>query len=454
MFSILISFLFRNLDLLLITLFDILGRRLTQPNRMEPQIVAEIVILTVRIATAVGYKTSWHTNIQIYKFCAMFPNPRSDVWTKTLSSVLILAKGEESNVDPPVSADVAPLYRVLEYFGTDGDQPWNSDTANVFAALLLALAGSLKHPKPSDTALRVVLEALSQPTAAYPAFLFLCRTESWILDDRLRRMMQNHSVWTILGETALKDPDRMGKEYIELGDKLSRIPEWIPHIRSDACGWINNYVQMDPSKRQKWQRHQFESVLQRVWKAYVFETVLIEGDEHTLKLVFTTLSNAWAYLDFSEAKTKTEGFFRLARCTASTALAGRYANSQYPLSGWHEPPEKVVEKPLTADFKNKYFKVLGKAFAGAIRRARSTQIMSAPSLGVASDADNACEMGQLNLEDAAMFLEEMRNQLGGEAERAEDVKESEESSRVQQEREYWSGLRERFLRKLDILEKT
>ncbi|KAJ7474752.1 hypothetical protein FB451DRAFT_275640 [Mycena latifolia] len=410
-----------------------------EANQIEPEIVAAIIYSTVQLATTVGYKPSGHATTHIYKqicnFCTKYPNPNSVGWTNTVGSALALAKREDGEL---AETEVLLVYQVLEHFHSgDIEDPWRLDTARVIGELLLALAGSPAHSKPPDTVFRVALDALAQPNTVYPAFLFLCRSESWFLNKGLRTMMQNHSVWAILGETTLSDTGRMAKEYIEVGDKLSKLPEWGAHIYNDPFSWINVYVQMDPSKRQERQRHQFQSVLHRVWNAWG-RADSGDEDEDTLIRLFKMLSNIWEHFEFSTAKA--EDFFRLARCTASTALRGHYTHSQYHFAGgW---PVKVVEKRISSGFKQNYFKLLSRTLVVAACSARSN-ITTSRSETDGLELDNFPQNGRFNLEGAAIILEEMGNKL------AEDESGQNE---IEDEENYWESLSERFLQDIDVLE--
>jgi hypothetical protein len=415
---------------------------MTATNSIEPEIIAEVVHLTVQLASMVGYKPSSQANTQLYtlihNFCVMFPDPSSHAWTTTIGSALTLAEGGDAQL---AEADALLIYKVLECFhnsGTDGHR-WRSDTSRVIGQLLLALSLSSAHPNPPDTVLRVVLEALSHLNAAYPAFCFLYHCETWLLDRRHRAMMQKYSGWAIMGETTLGDTAQMAKEYIEMGDKLSKLPDWEPLIRDDPCGWINVYFQMDPSHRQKRQRDQFQAVMDRLWKP-LGSSLSEDDDEATLIRVFRTLINLWVRFNFSKAKV--EDFFRLAKCTASTALRGHYVRSQYPFSGFNQPPAKVFEKQISARFKLVHFRLLGKVLVVAAGSARMTIMGSFSEIG--SDSDNIPEGGRLDLEGAAIILEEMGNTLGGKEREQHDTED---------EGKYWGDLRGHFLEEIHALER-
>jgi hypothetical protein len=197
---------------------------------------------------------------------------------------------------------------------------------------------------------------------------------------------------------------------------------------------------MDPSHRQKRQRDQFQAVMDRLWKP-LGSSLSEDDDEATLIRVFRTLLNLWVRFNFSTAKV--EDFFRLAKCTASTALRGHYVRSHYPFSGVNQPPAKVFEKKISARFKLVHFRLLGKVLVVAAGSARMT-IMGSFSEIVGSDSDNIPEGGRLDLEGAAIILEEIGNTLGGKEREQHDTED---------EGKYWEDLRRHFLEEIHALER-
>jgi hypothetical protein len=158
-----------------------------------------------------------------------------------------------------------------------GDNQWDSKTITGISALLGAL---LFHYKTTPTIQTVhqLLHALSIPGNIFKkATVLLLRSNIrvWFLDDEMRTILQNASVWSSLSDIIVKHkiyPQR----YIELGHALAGIPDSQPHIQKELCSWITIFFLEQPF----WNlNEQYSSVLTNVFKFQARGYTFVGGGE-------------------------------------------------------------------------------------------------------------------------------------------------------------------------------
>jgi hypothetical protein len=130
---------------------------------------------------------------------------------------------------------------------------------------------------------------------AYFACDVLDSADHWFADDELRYILQQRSIWANLGRVGEFTPS-----YTNLGDKLSREPEWKNIISNDLPGWLGQWptiINTDCTWFTDEHRAQFRSVLSRVWDADESEAEEF-GEEATVVMVFSALAKTWNRVHF------------------------------------------------------------------------------------------------------------------------------------------------------------
>jgi hypothetical protein len=166
--------------------------------------------------------------------------------------------------------DVGWVYRTLD--GLDNSEVLHRE---IVAGLLqaLVLSGPIRG-KPSTSALRTILSALSPDDSTEPSEELKCTASAalvsakhWFDDDELGPILADESVWLNLGGSYLNT-----YHYTVLGDKLSNVPEWKHIVSKDLPGWTWQYTSLmtqhqEPPISVEEYHTKFRSVLSRVWGA-------------------------------------------------------------------------------------------------------------------------------------------------------------------------------------------
>ncbi|KAJ7113151.1 hypothetical protein C8R44DRAFT_984939 [Mycena epipterygia] len=264
-------------------------------------------------------------------------------------------------------ATLEDVQRVWEEQRRDTRNPegWDSDTILEVESLLqiLACAGPDGQPhKPTVKSLLVILQALSRTDSniSYSAYLVLHASQSWFEDPELRPIMQQYSLWMHLGRITLKYQGRTTLCYLEMGDKLAKIPAWKQALHADLPTWLTVFSENDEWKNDFHSQHIFIFVIRSVWLPDVAEDddMLQDTTEESWAVAIMALSKVWNVFDFNTPHAFRE-FLRLIRCTVSTSLQ---VNCFDWFKAEHFPPD------IRAVFSSQ----LGKTLTKAAETARKT----------------------------------------------------------------------------------
>ncbi|KAJ6599841.1 hypothetical protein DFH09DRAFT_626855 [Mycena vulgaris] len=312
-------------------------------NTIDNIFAGEILRLTAQLADTVEINEQYINSTtermkQVYKFCSAIP--RSDGWLEAVSSAVMLARGDSGIRGRWLSAHA---------FGLDEFQPEANHAEWVHAALnhveqlrvnpddwdyrTSALDGLLQalwaDPRavivpPPKTTLRVILWALNTPgNLAVNALDLLCNAPAWFQDAELQVMMQQRSVWQLLGRVASRESVGwwLCSGYFELGEILSNTTQWEPIVRDDLAGWITVFLQHEGTAT-----YIFNTVVVRVWlKTDDNEVNQTRGLQKAITLMFQALTKAWDEFSLTQPR-EFSNFCRLAKCTALAALRNHYYN--------------------------------------------------------------------------------------------------------------------------------
>ncbi|KAJ7451777.1 hypothetical protein B0H11DRAFT_1927672 [Mycena galericulata] len=352
---------------------------------------------------------------QVHDFCgALILLKRWD--TPVLVPALTLLSALSEPVD-----EVMWIYEVLEHIheaAAAGHSTWMQSDAAVY--LLRGLAKPHILPRPSHTVLGFILTALSTgKNTSREGFRILCRhAETWFPDATLTPILRQYPIWPLMGRIALGNPHGLGREYLEMGDVLSRIVEWESDIRSDPASWFIMCFQHYKWWHLPWTlQAPYTAVLSRIWKIKHWETYQFEdGPGQALGHTLIALSHVWKGFDFAGHQVIIE-FARLARCTTTIAFRATYTCSRE----WNISPE----------FRVVFIHPLGKTLIQAATVARE----------VAGEGPEDAQEFTSFLNKVADILEEMGTSLGGNHKRRV----------LKAEKRYWTGLRRYFHVKIDAL---
>ncbi|KAJ6495499.1 hypothetical protein DFH09DRAFT_1448621 [Mycena vulgaris] len=315
----------------------------TDGNTIDNIFAGEILRLTAQLADTVENNEKYTNSTtermkQVYRFCSVIP--RSAGWLEAASSAVMLARGDSG---------IRGRWLSAHPFGFDEFQPEANHAEWVHAALnhveqlrvnpddwdyrTSALDGLLQAlwadpravtvPPPKAT-LRVILWALNTPgNLAVNALDLLCNAPAGFQDAELQVMMQQCSVWQLLGRVASRESVGwwLCSGYFELGEVLSNTAQWEPIVRDDLAGWITVFLQYEGAAT-----YIFNTVLVRVWlKPGDNEVNQTRGLQKSITVMFQALTKAWDELNLIQPR-ELSNFCRLAKCTALAALRTHYYN--------------------------------------------------------------------------------------------------------------------------------
>ncbi|KAJ7468287.1 hypothetical protein B0H11DRAFT_2046138 [Mycena galericulata] len=351
------------LNTLTTLVFDNLNKRLDDPEPLDLTIAENVVTKVAHLATDVSFYHPGEDNTcrnSVYRFCGI-PGLRRE----TITSAVQLVRMNTWYLDDlhreraNSTETLTWVYTALEHL------PLHEKVADVVGDFLQVLFHySPIHGSPTPNSLRVVLWALSSgeknareghsgdtydsfQRVQSLAFSTLCSSVHWFLDETLQPILQENSVWTLLGASAWFQRS----EYIALGHKLLQAPSWKGVLSDDFPGWLDNLEMMFDRKVEENTVQEFQSVLFHVWDA---DDGTEFGEEKTLAMAFTATARMWDRIDFS--RPEFHRIFRLAKCTVSAAFCARY-----PAWRPYNPSQK---------FKDTIFVRLGDSLGQAAKRAK------------------------------------------------------------------------------------
>ncbi|KAJ6599876.1 hypothetical protein DFH09DRAFT_1128986 [Mycena vulgaris] len=288
-------------------------------NTIDNIFAGEILRLTAQLVDRVGNNEKYTSSTaermkQVYEFCGAIP--RSAGWLDAVSSAVVLARG-----DYWMRADLSARFRPEA-----NHAEWVHAALNhveQFPGLLQALVFDREAlpVSPPKATLRVILWALSTPgNIAEIAFDLLRGAPAWFQDAELQVMMQQSSVWQLLGRVASRESVEwwFRPAYFHLGATLANTAQWEPIVRDDLAGWITAFLQDERPETEK-----FTSVLSRVWLRSGDNDVDQTRRPEAITLMFRALTKAWDEFNLIHPRDWSD-FCRLAKCTALAALRTHY----------------------------------------------------------------------------------------------------------------------------------
>ncbi|KAF7344853.1 hypothetical protein MVEN_01647000 [Mycena venus] len=322
--------------LLIPLLFENLVKRLTDANPLDHSIGNAIVIKVAQIADRVSFKAAWpgtrYTNAG-YRFCAL-PGASHEARASTLRLLRVDPLWGLMPQSLPADIDTTWLSETLESVGSSsliGDLwqalfflPSARDTLSVHSIRILMSALSTDV---DDTIFDDDREAARH---AYYACAVLDSVDHWFVDDELRQILQQNAVWANLARGGGNN-----HFYTNLGEKLSKEPEWKRIISENLPGWLDQWPTILEFQFTQERRSKFWSVLSRLWDAD--ETEADEfGDEGTIVMIFSALANAWNRLQLTHWDAmQIRHHINLLHSTVSAAFSARI-----PLDHVHIPSQR------------------------------------------------------------------------------------------------------------------
>ncbi|KAJ7245549.1 hypothetical protein C8J57DRAFT_1362331, partial [Mycena rebaudengoi] len=231
--------------------------------------------------------------------------------------------------------------------------------------------------------------------------------------------------------------------YIELGEMLSNLAQWIPYIHRNPTHWITISQSNTTMEFDDWQlQTQYLSVLERIWGVnYAGTYQFTEDTEKNLAWTLIMLSIVWEGFDFSGQQTL-QDFYQLIRCTLSTSFKLQYMYRYYRS---HHRVRSILNPP---NFRVTFYTPLGDALIQAAKKARDI-IPSVPTQSDNQlDLDSSLQEKTEVLHQVARTLDEMGQALKLESE-GEQVDRGEERAE-----KYWDNLRKHFEEQVDQLEEA
>ncbi|KAJ6549795.1 hypothetical protein B0H19DRAFT_1073712 [Mycena capillaripes] len=199
-------------------------------------------------------------------------------------------------------------------------------TAKLVVLLFQNLVKRLTETEPMDPEIANGIIIKVAKFAAQASFVsavcaVLESADDWFTDTELRPVLLDHSVWARLGFGASLNP-----VYTNLGERLSRDPEWKTIISSNLPGWLAQYPAITDTEY-GWftdeHREKFCSVLSRVWDADEVEASGF-GKEATPMLVFNLLAKTWSQLhSLPPTKKQVRYYINLLERTIYAAFSAR-----------------------------------------------------------------------------------------------------------------------------------
>ncbi|KAJ7245577.1 hypothetical protein C8J57DRAFT_1679658 [Mycena rebaudengoi] len=344
--------------------------------------------------------------------------------------------------------DVSWVYTVLQDVEPSSDsieEDWDTTTEERVLQLLKALNDTRDFPAPSKEVLQVILAALyTEGPCSIQALQHLCQVKNWFTDNDLEPTMQEHNVWSRMGVVIMKNSsqilDHSVRQYILLGEELSRLTQWAPYIRRNPSHWITIYSWMVPHKQ--WQlQTEYLSVLEHIWGVkYTGTYQLTKDTEKNLRWTLTAVSVVWEGFDFSGQQTL-QDFYPLIRCTLSTVFKAQYR--WYLI--FHSSVRDILISP---NLRATFYAPLGDSLILAAKKATDMNSDDPGKIGNQQDLDVSPQEKTQVLQQAATILDKMGQALKLESE-GEQVDRGEERAR-----QYWDNLRTHFEEQVDQLEES
>ncbi|KAJ7098915.1 hypothetical protein C8R44DRAFT_355872 [Mycena epipterygia] len=345
------------------------------------------------------------TTNALYSFCTL-PN----LAQSTITLVLQLARVDRIH-EATKPLETAWVYSALEQLWLE-----ESRDIDVIGDFLQVLHSTPLRDNPTPDALNTILWAMLFYPDHSRTQLFthhvLCSAEKWFQDDQLRPILQEKSIWTLLGKYDYRDPTA----YISLGDKLSQTPEWKVIIAQDYFGWFSNlpwtltrHLYDDKQNPQK-----FVSVLSHVRDVNPTQFNRFKEEEQILAMAFTVLAKLWDQFKFPDTQ-DIQDLLQLTQCTLRTALCARHIPDLWLLSP-------------SQDFRDNIMPLLGDAMSQAADRIKAT------------NPDAAEVEGR-----GAEILSKLVGIINGELRTRPTPEDDEDEEEIQ----YWTNLKRNFEEEID-----
>jgi hypothetical protein len=392
-----------------------------QSNQINMDIAANF-IHTTHLLTSTKDNRGWNLDEGgkrdlIYQFCSHLP--QSDGWVQVVLAAGVLTCHWHwlAQKSPDNLAASGWVYEALKktIIPTQDTAEWDSKVEPGVAGLLLAL--HYYGTPPSKEHIHLILQAISAGgDFSRNAGLLLLQENlvDWFHDAELGPILQKASVWPFLTQWIIQEDYDLSREGIVLGQALSEIPDWEPHLHQDLCFWITIFV------RKIWMRNydlspKYNSVLTKIWKPCTDEYVFINPREGTLGLTYATLSSFWDALDFS-ALSGVEKLVSWLRLSFQVSLHKDY-------TVWNENESKPESISVTPDFKAAFYSPLHNSLVAAADRARHEMAQNSPSnneesslrktdLGkISKILDNLASEMQKSADDFVHWYEEFNSEI-------------------------------------------
>ncbi|KAJ7098860.1 hypothetical protein C8R44DRAFT_355610 [Mycena epipterygia] len=342
----------------------------------------------------------------MYSFCAL-PNLAQS--TRTLA--LQLAR-VDNVLDDSKPMETAWVYSALNQLWLE--EPRDIDVIGDFLQVVVHSRPLRDNPTPD--ALNTILWAmLSYPdhsrTQSFTYHL-LCSVENWFEDDQLRPILQEKSIWTLLGKYNTWNPTA----YISLGDKLSQTPEWKVIITQDYFQWFMKLPKLLalPLDNEVQRGQKLMSGFSHVWDVDPTQFNQFKGDEKILTMAFTVVAKLWDQFNFPDTH-GIQDLLQLTQCTLTTACCARHI------------PDWCLLRP-SQDFRDVIVVRLGNAMSQAVDRIKATNPYAAEVEGRGVE-----------------ILSKLVVLISGELR----ARPTPENLWDYEERQYWEGLKRNFEEEID-----
>ncbi|KAJ7142277.1 hypothetical protein C8R44DRAFT_760454 [Mycena epipterygia] len=344
---------------LIVRVFQNLVKRLDDSDPLDLSIARNIVKQILQFKNENGDSLSlWNASSQcynaVYSFCAL-----ADLEQPTLTLAVRLASGiPRTRLTGSISMEIGWVHTALE-------QLWIAESRDIdeigdFLQALISCRSFGDIPI-STNVLNTILWGISFDgvyvgRTQYLAYCVLCYAEKWFQDDRLRPLLQEKSIWTLLGKYMAWDP----AAYLLLGDKLSQTVQWKTTLAQDYFGWFSQLLRILklPLDDEEQRGQLFCSVLSRIWDVNPTQCARFKDKENILAMAFIVLGKLWDQVNFPDQH-DIQHVIQLTQCTLSTALCTRM--NQYSISRIVTPSQ---------DFRDTIMVSLGNAITRAADRVK------------------------------------------------------------------------------------
>ncbi|KAJ7136854.1 hypothetical protein C8R44DRAFT_363492 [Mycena epipterygia] len=348
-------------------LFRVLGKML-QDNDLDWRTAAEIVDITAAVARKLPNEEKHYLHDHafdaialkesIYACCSVFPPTQG--WLDVILSATSLAVDTSRE---PVAREASLNEKgwvgtALEYFNRNTAE-WDE---HIVAGVSGLLQASLYYGvSPQTSSIHLILRALSTPgDISTTAFWVMTdwRARTWFQDHGVQQILQQHSIWTLLGRVVINNPEdfRVRRRYFEIGDFLASTGGWELSIRSELSTWITVFFRPGFTSGQ-YPATEFNSVLCSIWNAdsgtrYQFA----DSGEKALGSTLTLLASVWREFEFNSSQIG-DNFIPFLRSTVSAALRVTHARIPNPT------------RPISPDFRAIFYVPLEQALLQATAKA-------------------------------------------------------------------------------------